>query len=233
VLLARFLRCGDRMSDDIQNLAKFVLSRGDHTRPKEKDTKKHRNSPAAIEYAARLAIAISGLIQASPPETRLGLLRRVPSNDGLLAIAYRSTWNVRKLAVQRIRGEQSQNHAYHIGPNIWDSVKRLSPDLKIPGYFGAVRLPRTLDGWIEETLRGEANLQNNAPTLWRWLKGKLQSLGLLTKIDQPRKTDPRGDAYIIAVEGHEERLSYIQFQKLLTRSRKSPKTLGDLVGTLG
>jgi hypothetical protein len=221
------------MSDDIQNLAEFVLSRSDHTRPKEKDTRRHRDSPAAIEYAARLAIAISGLIQASPPETRLGLLRRVPSNDGLLAIAYKSTWNVRKLAVQRMRGQQSQNNAYHIGPNIWDSVKLLSPDLKIPEYFGSVRQPRTLGGWIEGILREEANLQDNAPTLWRWLKVKLKSLGKLTKIDEPRETDPRGDAYIIAIEGHEERLSYIHFQKLLTRSRKSPQTLADLIGTLG
>jgi hypothetical protein len=103
----------------------------------------------------------------------------------------------------------------------------------LPEYFGSVRQPRTLGGWIEGILREEANLQDNAPTLWRWLKVKLKSLGKLTKIDEPRETDPRGDAYIIAIEGHEERLSYIQFQKLLTRSRKSPQTLADLIGTLG
>lgn len=221
------------MSDDIKNLALFVLSCSDHTRPKEKDTRKHRDCPAALEYAARLATAISDLIRASPPETRLGLLRRVPSDDGLLAIAYKSTWKVRKLAVQRMRGEHSRKHAYRIGSDIWASVKRLSPDLKVPECFGSVRLPRTLDGWIEDILRGEANLQNNAPTLWRWLKGELQSLGQLTKIDQPRTTDPRGDAYTIAIEGHDERLSYIQFEKILTKSRKPQKTLGELVGTLG
>src|SRR5258706_5840366 len=141
------------MSKDVGELARFVLSRSDHTHPKENDQRKHRRSSAALECAARLAKAVFDLIQIAAPEIRLELLRGVPSYDGRLAIAYKSTWDVRKLAVQRMRGQHSRSHAHRIGPDVWDSAKRLRPDLKVPEHLGSARLPRTLNGWVEDILR--------------------------------------------------------------------------------
>jgi hypothetical protein len=154
----------------------------------------------------------------------------MPHYNVLLALAYKATREERKAASQRQNAQRARTPTFPIGPIIWDSVRRLRPDLTIPEeVITATRLPRTLAGAIEDRLRREAKLQDNAPTLWRWIKAQLGPSAVLT---EPKKRNPRRDALLIEMEGRQERLSYVQFQKILTKARQREKTLGDFLEPL-
>jgi hypothetical protein len=112
------LSMGDLMSKDIEELARFVFRDSNHRRPSKAEIKKHRSSPAALEHAAALANTVVDLIQNAPPEDRFDLLKRTPTYDVLLALAYNSTIRVRKLAVQRERARRARKRTYRIGPDI-------------------------------------------------------------------------------------------------------------------
>lgn len=213
----------------VDQLAQFIIERPLITRPGQYAHEKHLASPAAVKYAAQLSEALTNLLNDQPAETRLDFLRRMPSYDGLLAMAYDSYRYERKREAQRDRGNRSPKTSYRVGSEIWDTVKRQMPGLAVPAAFTAVRLPRTVDGFVEDILRERANLADNAPTLWIWLRHELG----LAKPAMRRESDPRADFYLVPIGEHEESLSYMQFQKILTRARKPQKTLSQLTGTRG
>jgi hypothetical protein len=179
------------MLADLETLADLALN-GHYTRPSKVDIEKYLASPAAVQLAGQLYETICALILAAPAADRVDLFRRMPSYHILLALAYGPIKEIRKASAQRENARKARSPSYPIGPDVWESVAYLCPDVTVPPHIKSpARLPRTLSGFIEEQLRRYANLQNNVPTLWRWL-AKHPSLSVA--LVQPRELNFRSDS---------------------------------------
>jgi hypothetical protein len=167
--------------------------------------------------ASRVSLYITDM-QSAPVAERRSLLRAMPSYEMLVERADHELRPHRAKFARKTCAERARKARYRIG-------ELTCQGLTLPPGVEPVRLPLTIDGFIEEFISKSKRIRPQARHLWNDLLEALKTIASSVTDDRDGR-NPRNDAYYVAIEGESERITFGQFQKIISKVRRSRKALG-------